>query len=54
MIRYRCEKGWLLGKILILSFEDGEENKEVAFAFANALEAYEKESKEEKEAWKEQ
>lgn len=31
-------------------FEDGEENKEVAFAFANALEAYEKESKEEKEA----
>ena len=31
-------------------FEDGEENKEVAFAFANALEAYKKESKEEKEA----
>lgn len=31
-------------------FEDGEENKEVAFAFANALEAYKKESKGEKEA----
>ena len=30
--------------------EDGEENKEVALAFAHALEAYEKESKEEKEA----